>query len=199
MKEMMAGVGAIDVMQGSPSVHKGRCVQCHMPPTTYSRGSVQLGANHTFKIIEPVTAVDVKPIPVATTTPNATASPVVTYATMPFSACSTCHSRPGDQAATWLQHTIDDRQEAMHSWNDQVTAALTKAAKRLGYKDTATANAAILKIKPVKKWTKGQMAFQKAYTNQSYVVGEGSWGVHNWDYARTVILTALSQANSVKK
>jgi hypothetical protein len=198
MKEMMAGVGAISVMQGSPSVHKGKCVQCHMPPTTYSRGSVQLGANHTFKIIEPETAVDVKPIPVATTTPTPGASPVVTMATMPFSACSTCHSRPGDQAATWLQHTIDDRQVAMHSWNDQVTAALTKAAKRLGFKSTAAANTAINK-KPMKTWSKGQMSFQKAFTNQSYVVAEGSWGVHNWDYARTVILTALSQANSAKK
>ncbi len=194
----MAGVGAISVMQGSPSVHKGKCVQCHMPPTTYSRGSVQLGANHTFKIIEPETAVDVKPIPVATTTPTPGASPVVTMATMPFSACSTCHSRPGDQAATWLQHTIDDRQVAMHSWNDQVTAALTKAAKRLGFKSTAAANTAINK-KPMKKWSKGQMSFQKAFTNQSYVVAEGSWGVHNWDYARTVILTALSQANSVRR
>jgi hypothetical protein len=191
MKEMMDGVGAIDVMQGSPSVHKGRCVQCHMPPTTYSRGSVQLGANHTFTIIEPTMAAEASPIPIATPSPG-----VTTMASMPFSACSTCHSRPGDQAATWLQHVIDDRQVAMHSWNDQVTAALTKAAKKLGFKDTASANAAINK-KPMKKWTKNQMRFQKAFTNQSYVVAEGSWGVHNWDYARTVILTALSQAQSV--
>ena len=197
MKEMMNGVGAISVMQGSPSVHKGKCVQCHMPPTTLSRGDKQLGANHTFAIIEPATATGVTPVPLRTTTPVATASPVVEYTTMPFSACTTCHSRPGDDAAMWLQDTLTDRQEAMHAWNDQVTAALTQAAKRLGYKDTATANTAINKIK-MKKWTKGQMSFQKAFTNQSYVVGEGSWGIHNWDYARTVILTALSQANSAK-
>ena len=86
----------------------------------------------------------------------------------------------------------------MVSWNDQVTAALTKAAKKLGFKSTAAANAAINK-KPMKKWTTGQKAFQKSFTNQSYVVAEGSWGIHNWDYARTVILTALSQARSVKK
>jgi len=30
-------------------------------------------------------------------------------------------------------------------------------------------------------------------------VSEGSWGIHNWDYARTVILKALEQARSVKK
>ena len=86
----------------------------------------------------------------------------------------------------------------MHAWNDQVTAALTKAAKRLGFKSTAAANTAINKIKP-SKWTKGQMAFQKSFTNQSYIVSEGSWGIHNWDYARTVILKALEQARSVKK
>lgn len=196
MKEMMEGVGAIDVMQGSPSVHKGKCVECHMPPTTISRGSVQLAANHTFKIIEPEVAAEVSPIPLRTTTPSPGASPVITYTTMPFSACTTCHSRPNDDAATWLQDTLTYRQEAMHRWNDQVTAALTTAARKLGFKSTAAANTAINK-KPMRKWTKNQMKFQKAFTNQSYVVSEGSWGIHNWDYARTVILTALSQAKSV--
>ena len=99
--------------------------------------------------------------------------------------------RHGRQAALWLQDTLDDRQEAMLAWNDQVTAALTEAAKKLGYKSTAAANAAINK-KPMKKWSKGQMAFQKSFTNQSYVVNEGSWGIHSWDYARTVILKALT-------
>ena len=198
MTEMMNGTGGIGVPQGSPSVHKGKCVQCHMPPTTVSRGSVQLGANHTFKIIEPVTAVDVEPIPFRTTTPSPGATPVVSYTTMPFSACTTCHSRPNDDAALYIQDTLDNRQEAMHRWNDQVTVALTKAAKRLGFKSTAAANTAINK-KPVKRWTKGQMTFQKAFTNQTYVVSEGSWGIHNWEYARAIILTALSQANSVRK
>ena len=188
MKEMMNGTGAIDVPQGSPSVHKGKCVQCHMPPTTLSRGDKQLGANHTFKIIEPATAASVSPVTSSSTVFN----------TMPFSACTTCHSRPGDEPALWLQDTLDDRQEAMHTWNSQVTAALTSAAKRLGYKSTAAANTAINKIKP-SKWTRGQRAFQKSFTNQSYIVAEGSWGIHNWDYARTVILKALEQARSVRR
>jgi formate-dependent nitrite reductase cytochrome c552 subunit len=158
---------------------------------------VQLGANHTFAIIEPETATAASPIPLSTTTPTPGASPVVNYITMPYSACTTCHSRPGDQAAMWVQDTLTYRQEAMHRWNDQVTAALTKAAKRLGFKSTAAANTAINKV-PMKKWSKGQMTFQKAFTNQTYVVNEGSWGIHNWEYARTVILTALSQANSAR-
>ena len=52
----MDGHGAIDV-QAFPSVHKGKCIQCHMPPTAYSRGSVQAGGNHTFRIIDPEVAV----------------------------------------------------------------------------------------------------------------------------------------------
>jgi hypothetical protein len=187
MKEMINGTGAIDVPQGSPSVHKGKCVQCHMPPTTLSRGEKQLGANHTFKIITPAVAAGVTPV---------TSGALTT--TMPFSACTTCHSRPGDDAAMWLQDTLTDRQTAMHSWNDQVTTALTAAAKRLGFKSTAAANTAINK-KPMKKWTAGQRAFQKSFTNQSYVVSEGSWGLHNWEYARTVILKALEQAKSVRR
>jgi nitrate/TMAO reductase-like tetraheme cytochrome c subunit len=105
MREMMDGYGAIDV-SAFPSVHKGKCIQCHMPPTSYSRGAVQMGGNHTFTIIEPeVAAEEVSPIPVATATaratalpiPGATNLPVVTttitksWSRMPYSACSTCH------------------------------------------------------------------------------------------------------------
>ena len=57
MKEMMAGYGAIGVDE-IPSVHEGKCVQCHMPPTSYARGSAQLGGNHTFTIIEPEVAAE---------------------------------------------------------------------------------------------------------------------------------------------
>ena len=193
MKEMMNGTGAIDVPQGSPSVHKGKCVECHMPPTTISRGDKQLGANHTFKIIEPKVAAGVTPVPFATPTPG-----TVVMTTMPYSACTTCHSRPGDDAAVWLQDTISDRQEAMTVWAEYVDAAQWAAAKKLGYKNAAAANTAINKLK-MKKWTKGQTAFQKSFTNLSYIVNEGSWGIHNWDYARTVILKALEQARSVKR
>jgi len=102
MKEMMDGYGAIGVPK-TPSVHKGKCIQCHMPPTSYSRGAVQLGGNHTFNIIQPQEAVDASPIPFATTTAKATATPsgsptavvtttlTVTQDSMPYSACSTCH------------------------------------------------------------------------------------------------------------
>ncbi len=186
----MDGSGGIDVRRGAASVHKGKCVQCHMPPTGWDRHGLvpATGANHTFEIIEPGVAAKA-----LTTKPFQTTG---TKLPMPYSACTTCHSRADDNLATWLQGKIDARQKAMHASNDQVTAALTVAAKKLGFKSTAAANTAINK-KPVKKWTKNQMRFQKAFTNQSYVVAEGSWGIHNWDYARTVILTALSQARSV--
>jgi len=190
MKEMMNGTGAIDVPQGSPSVHKGKCVQCHMPPTGRDRvdGRPATAGNHVFAIIEPALAVE------AITSGNVAGKKWDMY----NSACTTCHSRPGDSQALWLQETLDNRQEAMHAWNDQVTAALTKAAKRLGFKSTAAANTAINKIKP-SKWSKGQRAFQKSFTNQYYIQSEGSWGIHNWDYARTVILKALEQAKSVRR
>ena len=113
MKEMIDGYGAIDV-SAFPSVHKGKCVQCHMPPTTLSRGDIQLGANHTFDIIEPADATAVTPVPFRTTTPSPGATPVVEMMTMPYSACTTCHSRPDDDAAMWLQDTIDQRQDWTH-------------------------------------------------------------------------------------
>ena len=102
MREMMDGYGAIDV-SAFPSVHKGKCVQCHMPPTSWSRGNVQLAGNHTFNIITPEDAVEASLVPVVTATAVATATPVpagtpvitttitVTRDSMPYSACSTCH------------------------------------------------------------------------------------------------------------
>jgi hypothetical protein len=170
-----------------------------MPPTTISRGDIQLGANHTFKIIEPEVAAEVTPVPLATSTAG-----VVTMTAMPYSACTTCHSRPDDTQAVWLQNTLDDRQAAMHNWDADVTAALSAAAKRLGFAgaDRATrianANAALNAIKAKGgKWNAAQVNFQKSFTNQSYIVSEGSWGIHNWDYARTVILKALDEARAV--
>jgi hypothetical protein len=102
--EVMNGTGAIGVPQGLPGVHKGKCVQCHMVPTSYSRGSAQLGANHTMDIVTPQDAVDATPVPVTTATVKPTATPTVsgtpvatttvtvTQGSMPYSACSTCHT-----------------------------------------------------------------------------------------------------------
>ena len=47
-------------------------------------------------------------------------------------------------------------------------------------------------------WNDSELAFQSAYTNRTFIETEGSRGIHNWDYARTVILKALDQAKSVK-
>ena len=60
----------------------------------------------------------------------------------------------------------------------------------------SNANAALNAIGSA-NWTRASSRFQKAFTNQQYIESEGSWGIHNWDYARTVILKALDQAQSV--
>ena len=193
MKEMMNGTGAIDVPQGSPSVHKGKCVQCHMVPTGYEyNGAAGSAGNHVFAIVTPDQSV-------SQTTTTATG-----FQPMPSSSCTTCHSRPGDEQATWLQSTLDDRQAAMKAWDAQVTTALSAAAVRLGFTGTdaaakiANANAALNAKKTAGgTWKTSQLNFQKAFTNQQYVESEGSWGIHNWDYARTVILKAKDEALAV--
>jgi len=193
MKEMMNGTGAIDVPQGSPSVHKGKCVQCHMVPTGYEYdGATATAGNHVFAIITPDQAVS------QTTTTATGVKP------MPYSSCTTCHSRPGDEQATWLQSTLDNRQAAMKAWDAQVTTALSAAAVRLGFTGAtdadkiANANEALNAIKEAGgTWKSSQLNFQKAFTNQYYIESEGSWGIHNWDYARTVILRAKDEALAV--
>jgi formate-dependent nitrite reductase cytochrome c552 subunit len=193
MKEMMDGTGAIDVPQGSPSVHKGRCVQCHMVPTGYDRTGVEATAgNHLFAIIEPEQA--------AETTMQLTFGGVPTTKAMPYSSCTTCHTQDGTKYGLYLQETLDDRQEAMKTWDGEVTVALEAAAKDLGFKGDAIANAnSTLNDKKAAggSWNASQLNFQKGFTNQTFVESEGSMGIHNWEYARTVILKALSQAHAV--
>lgn len=252
MKEMMDGYGAIDVAR-FPSVHKGKCIQCHMAPTSFSRGAVQLGGNHTFKIIEPVVAAEeVVPVPVATTTTLATELPIpnatvatqtakvtktvsTVYSRMPYSACSTCHDNnpqpetvisgtaatsratatpsPNYEVVTttitrqtmaasgdkgmWLQDTIDQRQEWTLDKIAEIHDALNAAAVRLGYVDEADAHEAIV-AKAAADRTESETNFLKAFTNVQYVESEGSYGLHNWDYSRQIVNTAMWQAESVE-
>jgi len=187
MKEMMNGTGGIDVPQGSVSVHKGACVQCHMVPTDYDRNGVPMtGANHVFAIVEPEVAKE------ALSTGNINGVKVP----MPTSSCATCHAKAGDPYATYLQGTLDNRQTQMKTWDAEVGAELTAAATRLGYASVSAARTAINK-KAEAEWNASELAFMSAYTNRSYIESEGSWGIHNWDYARTVILKAQEQAKSV--
>jgi hypothetical protein len=187
MKEMLDGYGAIDVAS-FPSVHKDKCVQCHMPPTTNS----PLAANHTFKIIMPEVAAE------ATTSVAASGS---FTGKMPYSACSggraSCHATPADPYATWLQDTIDQRQAWTTAKIASLHTALAAGAVRLGYADEAAAHTALVAI-PAADRTASQTNFLKAFTNTMFVENEGSLGLHNWDYSRAIVNTALVQANSVE-
>jgi hypothetical protein len=244
MKEMMDGYGAIDVA-AFPSVHKGKCIQCHMAPTSYSRGAVQLGGNHTFKIITPDEANEATPVPILTTSATVAGTPkvvtsTVTYDVMPYSACSTCHSRttqlaprptatatavdtpsagtntvtisqiaagaqvyspttntwtPGGDRAQWLQDTIDQRQAWTAAKIVEIHAQLKTAAQYLGYADEAAAQEALVAIAEADR-TFEQTNFLKAFTNVGYVESEGSLGIHNWDYSRMIVNTALAEAKA---
>ena len=197
MKEMMDGYGAIDV-SAFPSVHKGKCVQCHMPPTTTS----PTGGNHTFKIIEPEVAAEAVPNPLVTNSPTPK---------MPYSSCSGakgCHTRPNQPYGLYLQDTIEQRQEwtkakALPPEADGPTGTiwleLDKAAVVLGYAATAEDTATMvarnaLVAKPANTWTTAERAFLSGFTNVEFVASEGSWGLHNWDYSREIVNVAMMQA-----
>jgi hypothetical protein len=188
MKEIMDGTGAIGVPEGSPSVHKGKCVQCHMVPTDYDRNGVPMtGANHVFAIVEP----DVAAESLSTAAIGGVKRP------LPASSCSLCHGRSSDPYAQYLSGTFENRQNQMKTWDGEVTAELTAAAARMGYASTSAAVSAINE-KDQADWNASELAFQSAYTNQTYIESERSWGIHNWPYASAVIQKALEQAKSVK-
>jgi hypothetical protein len=191
MKEMMDGYGAIDV-SAFPSVHKDKCVQCHMPPTTTS----PTGGNHTFKIITPEVAQAAVPNPIVTNSPTPK---------MPYSSCSGvngCHTRPNQPYGLYLQDTIDQRQ----SWTKAkalppeaegptgtIWLELDKAAVALGFADIDAAHTALVAM-PSTSWTTAERAFLSGLTNVEFVASEGSWGLHNWDYSREIVNVAMMQA-----
>jgi nitrate reductase cytochrome c-type subunit len=182
MKEMIDGYGAIDV-SAFPSVHKDKCVQCHMPPTTTS----PTGGNHTFKIIEPEVANEAVPNPIVTNSPTPK---------MPYSSCSGakgCHTRPNEPYGLYLQDTIEQRQTWTKAKVDEIWAALDVAAVNLGYADVDAAHEALMAI-PQNQWTTAQRAFLSSFTNVEFVQSEGSFGLHNWDYSREIVNVAMSQA-----
>jgi len=188
MKEIMDGTGAIGVPEGSPSVHKGKCVECHMVPTDYDRNGVPMtGANHVFAIVEPETAKE----SLSTAAIGGVKRP------LPASSCSLCHGRSSDPYAAYLSGTFENRQAQMKKWDAEVGTELTAAASRMGYASTAAAVTAINK-KAQADWNASELAFQSAYTNRTFIESEGSWGIHNWPYASAVIQKALEQAKSVK-
>jgi len=188
MKEIMDGTGAIGVPEGSPSVHKGKCVQCHMVPTDYDRNGVPMtGANHVFAIVEPQVAAE----SLSTAAIGGVKRP------LPASSCSLCHGRSSDPYATYLTGTFENRQEQMKAWDEEVGTELTAAAARMGYASVSAAVEAI-NTKGQANWNDSELAFQSAYTNRTYIESEGSWGIHNWSYASAVIQKALEQAKSVK-
>ena len=182
MKEMIDGYGAIDV-SAFPSVHKGKCVQCHMPPTTTS----PTGGNHTFKIIEPEVASEARVaagvVPTSSPTPR-----------MPYSSCSGakgCHTRPNEPYGLYLQDTIDQRQEWTKAKVAETWAALDKAAVDHRLRRHRRCSRPLSWPMPAAKWTTAERAFLSAFTNNEFVESEGSFGLHNWDYSREIVNAAM--------
>ena len=109
----------------------------------------------------------------------------------------------------WVQDTLTDRQDAMKAWDAQTTDLLEAAAGRLGLQGQCgdshrsgddrhgERQRGTQRDRLEQNWTTSQLNFQKAFTNQQYIESEGSWGIHNWDYARTVILKAMDEAKAV--
>ena len=101
----MNGSGGVGVTRGQAERASGQVRA--VPHASDGLGTVlprlvsATGANHTFTIIEPAIADQA-----LTTKPLGDAG---TQLGMPYSACTTCHGRPNDRPAMWLQGTIDAR------------------------------------------------------------------------------------------
>ena len=183
MKEMIDGYGAIDV-SAFPSVHKDKCVQCHMPPTTTS----PTGGNHTFKIIEPEVANEASPNPIVTTTPTPR---------MPYSSCSGakgCHTRPNEPYGLYLQDTIEQRQDWTHGQDRRDLGRARQGSRQPRLRRRRRGPRPLSWPSRPNQWTTAERAFLSSFTNVEFVESEGSFGLHNWDYSREIVNVAMSQA-----
>lgn len=185
VKEMTAGYGAIDVAY-RPSVHMGRCTECHMVPTGYEyNGAAATAGNHVFKTVTPMGASS------QTTVAGGIAK------AMPYSACGTCHGTLADPLATYLGGTITTRQQWTSDSISRVSGLLDAAAGRLGFSDVDKARGAVMKV-PSRYRTRNQVNLLKGYTNTRIVGSEGSLGIHNWAHTVAIIDKADQQARAVK-
>jgi hypothetical protein len=150
------------------------------------------------------------PVPVSTTTatPNPTASPLRVTVTVNQNANqSPWGNNPGGDRGLWLQDTIEQRQ----TWTKRMVGdgvatgpgdfpvtgkvgdVLQTAAGNMGYANAQEAYDAFMAIAS-NKWTTAQRAFLSSFTNAEFVTSEGSFGLHNWDYSREIVNTAMMQA-----
>jgi hypothetical protein len=185
VKEIMGGYGAIDV-DGQPSVHMGRCVECHMIPTGYEHtGAAATAGNHVFAPVTPKEA-----------SSQTTVAAGVTK-TMPYSSCSTCHGSTSDPLATYLGGAIVDRQSWTSDSITRVWGLLDAGAAKLGFASAAKARNAIISV-PRARRTINQVNLLKGYTNIELVASEGSLGIHNWSYTVAIVNKATKQARAIK-
>ena len=103
----------------------------------------------------------------------------------------------GDKEGLYLQDTIDQRREWTLAKIDEIHSELNAGAQRLGYADEAAAHEALVAI-PEADRTFGETNFLKSFTNVGFVQSEGSYGLHNWDYSRSIVNVALLQARAVE-
>ncbi len=142
---------------------------------------------------------DAAPVSTTTATPNPTASPLRVTVTVNQNANqSPWGNNPGGDRGLWLQDTIEQRQEWTKAKVAAIWAALDVAAvqprlrRRLPHMRLPRPRA--LMAKPSNTWTTAERAFLSGFTNVEFVESEGSFGLHNWDYSREIVNTAMMQA-----
>jgi hypothetical protein len=139
-----------------------------MPPTSVSRGSVQLGGNHTFNIIEPEVALEASPIPVTTAVATATPTPGVVLVTstvtednMPYSACSTCHSNNNGVKATPQPYSTTSATPSPDASPLRVNVTIKQTANQSAWGNFSGGDRAVWMqdtIEQRQAWTKAKIA-----------------------------------------
>jgi putative cell wall-binding protein len=184
MREMYFGYGGYGVTPTAPAhltVPLGNgdvgvtCQTCHMP---VSVGAPQADSSHLFRPVMPATTLggvtvgwNLFPAGATTTSPVPKAPAV-----FPDDSCTGVYCHPqSDPTRDWLQTIITTRQTAILDKLAQAEALRAEAAK-------------------VASQT---VPYMKARTNQRMVLNDGSFGVHNYCYADSLLDWSIATYRSI--
>gem|GEM_PF-6449940 len=172
-REMFEGRGGYGA-ENEPSLHLlvgAYCQVCHMPMST---GGPEYDSSHLFKTVMPEITLDGVTVGQRNITPLGVTT--TTDKAFPDGSCtgSGCHLET-DSTRTWLQGIIETRQTAIIDRVDAVEAKLDS-------------------LEPM--FSEDEM-WMKARTNLKIVINDGSWGIHNYYYARDLLNWSDTTLNSL--
>lgn len=169
MYEMMTGQGGIGIIGDLRMGGAVTCTDCHMPKVAKSAVEWDV-ASHTFRTIEPSYSI---------------------INDMPNSCTTDCHNNVG--SGSYLTHESADM--VVRSWHTEISKMLDQVSQELLVLDKELENAT-LDGRNDTHFQQASDLYMVANFNYKLVAHEGSRGVHNFEYARSLLFDSSQKVDA---